>query len=113
MGRRSGLVLSVGILNLLAAVALYFGNGYAVGLAWLGAFDLYVALEKGDVIDHAKLAAYDPTLAQHYALGHRLIDAPTSAAYEVITVCVVMLALEGIALCTAAVLARRSRPTQL
>jgi hypothetical protein len=112
MSRLRAFVVVLGILNLLAAIALYFGAGFALGMSWLGSFDLYAALDMEGVIDHEKLAARDPALSEHYALGHRLIDVPVGAGYQLITVGAVALALDGIALLIGAALTRRPHATQ-
>ena len=101
--------LVVGILNLLAAVAFLVCGAYAVGFAWLGAYDLYVDLDKKAVIDHAKLAEVAPELVEGYALGDRLVSAPASAGYGVVSFATIALAINGIALCSAVALTRGSR----
>jgi hypothetical protein len=97
----------LGVIDVLAAVALYIGGGYLLGFAWLGAFDLYVELDKRDVIDHVKLAAVEPKFVEGYALGDRLIGVPVGAGYDVTTVGAAALALNGVVLLVAAAWARR------
>lgn len=105
--RFANLVLIVGILDVLAGIGLYVGGSLAVGLAWLGSFDLYVELDKGNVIDHAKLSTEYPELVDGYNLGHRLIDTPLSAGIATFTIGAVLLVVSGIVLCAAAIVVRR------
>ncbi len=105
-------VFVVGILDILAAVALCFIARFALGLAWLGAFDLYVDLDKRGVIDHTRLVAYDPALGGVYALGHRLVDPPAAAGSYATVASAGALALSGLALCVLGVVAGRRATRQ-
>jgi hypothetical protein len=109
MDRLRTLVVVLGILNVVAAIASYVGAAFSLGFAWMGAFDLYAALDQNGVIDHEKLTEWDRALGEHYALGERLIDVPIRAGYQIARIGSVVLGVNGIALVAGGVLARRRR----
>ena len=100
--RRS--LLTIGILNLIAAIAFYFGSKFYVGMAWLGAYDLYAALDMNHIIDQEKLAAYEGgRYAKQRELGEHLITYPSRAALDMCDASAALLALNGVVLCIATV----------
>ncbi len=109
MRKLAWFVLVIGILDIVTAVGFYIGASYAIGFAWLGAYDLYAAVDLNGIIDQEKLRAYDPSLAEYRALGQRLVSVPAGAGLSVTRVAAVLLGGSGMALCIAGIMGLRAR----
>ena len=103
-------VLVMGILQLLLAAAFYFGGGFVVGMAWLGATDLYAALEIHEIIDAARLAEYENgRYVGPNVLGDRMIDSQARAGYSLVRGAALSFVLSGLTMITAAIVSRPPR----